>query len=74
MGQAIELQEKCAETCSAPFRAPELFDVKSDALIDERTDVWSLGCLLFNIAYRQMPFDGTLTSAIGKIPFPAQDR
>jgi serine/threonine kinase 16 len=26
--------------CTPSFRAPELYDVASDALIDERTDIW----------------------------------
>ena len=29
--------------CTAPYRAPELFDVPSKCTIDERVDVWSLG-------------------------------
>lgn len=32
--------------CTAPYKAPELFDVPSQCTIDERVDVWSLGCLL----------------------------
>ena len=27
-----------------PYRAPELFDVKTDAVLDEKVDIWSLGC------------------------------
>jgi serine/threonine protein kinase len=43
------LQEWAAEHCSAPFRAPELWDCPSHADIDERTDIWSLGCTLYAI-------------------------
>lgn len=32
--------------CTAPYKAPELFDVPSQCTVDERVDVWSLGCLL----------------------------
>lgn len=40
-----------------PFRAPELFDVASDANLDQRTDVWSLGCLLYALRYGFSPFE-----------------
>ena len=33
------------------YRAPELFDVQSDCVIDAKTDVWSLGCTLYAMAY-----------------------
>ncbi|KAK2983314.1 hypothetical protein RJ640_001058 [Escallonia rubra] len=47
--EALQLQEWAAEHCSAPFRAPELWDCPSHSDIDERTDIWSLGCTLFAI-------------------------
>ncbi|KZT76807.1 hypothetical protein F511_46169 [Dorcoceras hygrometricum] len=47
--EALQLQEWATEHCSAPFRAPELWDCPSHADIDERTDIWSLGCTLFAI-------------------------
>lgn len=33
-------QDKAAETCSMPYRAPELVDVQSNAQITDRTDIW----------------------------------
>ena len=38
--EAVALQELCAETVTAPFRAPELFDPASDTLITEAVDIW----------------------------------
>ncbi|KAF9667684.1 hypothetical protein SADUNF_Sadunf15G0049300 [Salix dunnii] len=38
--EALQLQEWASEHCSAPFRAPELWDCPSHADIDERTDIW----------------------------------
>ena len=37
------VQEEAERVCTAPYRAPELFDVASKCTIDERVDVWSLG-------------------------------
>jgi serine/threonine kinase 16 len=38
--EALQLQEFCDSHCTPSFRAPELYDIGSDALIDERSDVW----------------------------------
>ncbi|XP_043726074.1 serine/threonine-protein kinase 16-like [Telopea speciosissima] len=70
--EALQLQEWAAEHCSAPFRAPELWDCPSHSDIDERTDVWSLGCTLYAIMFGLSPFEyaadeseGSLQLAIG---------
>lgn len=47
----LELQEQAAKNSSMPYRACELWDPKTGSVIDERTDVWSLGCLLFAMVY-----------------------
>uniref|UniRef100_A0A0V0I0W5 Putative ovule protein n=1 Tax=Solanum chacoense TaxID=4108 RepID=A0A0V0I0W5_SOLCH len=58
--EALQLQEWAAEHVSAPFRAPELWDCPSQCDIDERTDIWSLGCTLFAIMYGVSPFEYAL--------------
>eukprot|EP00741_Cyanophora_paradoxa_P001735 tig00000073_g1682.t1 len=55
--QALEVQERAAVITSAGYRAPELFDVPSRCTVDERVDVWSLGCTLFAMAYGASPFE-----------------
>ncbi|MBA0563544.1 hypothetical protein Golob_008519 [Gossypium lobatum] len=47
--EALQLQEWASEHCAAPFRAPELWDCPSHADVDERTDIWALGCTLYAI-------------------------
>ena len=46
-GSAALLAEEAAEHCSAPYRAPELWEPKVGKNIGGEADVWSLGCSLF---------------------------
>ncbi|CAL9109576.1 unnamed protein product [Musa acuminata var. zebrina] len=65
--EALQLQEWASEHCSAPFRAPELWDCPSHADIDERTDIWSLGCTLYAIMYGTSPFEYALGESGGSL-------
>jgi len=75
---AMALQDIAGERCTMPYRAPELFNVSSHCQIDERTDIWSLGCFLFALCFLRGPFDEAyqkgdslaLAANAGVIPFP----
>ncbi|KAK7206084.1 kinase-like domain-containing protein [Myxozyma melibiosi] len=56
-GQALEIQDNAAEHCTMPYRAPELFDVKTNTILDEGVDIWSLGCTYFAMLYCSSPFE-----------------
>lgn len=40
-----------------PYRAPELFDVKTDSIIDTKVDIWSLGCTIYACLVGKSPFE-----------------
>ncbi|KAL3131189.1 hypothetical protein ABBQ38_000491 [Trebouxia sp. C0009 RCD-2024] len=65
--QALAVQEDAEAHCTAPYKAPELFDVPSQCTIDERVDVWSLGCLLYFMMYGISPFERVLNEAGGSL-------
>lgn len=55
--KAVQLQDLAAEHCTLPYRAPELFDVRTGSHIDEKVDVWGFGCTLYCMMYGMNPFE-----------------
>lgn len=55
--QAIAVQDTAAEHCTMPYRAPELFDVKTGSVIDTKVDIWSLGCTMYACLVGKSPFE-----------------
>eukprot|EP00899_Mesostigma_viride_P024796 jgi/Mesvir1/5500/Mv15544-RA.1 len=68
---AIALQEWASSNCSAPYRAPELWDCPSECVVDERTDTWALGCTLYAMMYMVSPFEFSLGEAGGSLALAA---
>lgn len=63
--QALYQQDIAAEQSTMSYRAPELFDVKTGQTLDEKVDIWSLGCTLYALAYSHSPFENTQTTEQG---------
>lgn len=54
---ALQIQDTAAEHSTMPYRAPELFDVKTGSVIDTKVDIWSLGCTLYACLVGKSPFE-----------------
>lgn len=55
--KALEIEDWAAQNCSMFYKAPELFSPKTGSIIDEKSDIWSLGCILYALMYNKGPFD-----------------
>lgn len=54
---ALAVQDQAAEHSTMPYRAPELFDVKTGSVVDTKVDIWSLGCTLYACLVGKSPFE-----------------
>ncbi|CEP08159.1 hypothetical protein [Parasitella parasitica] len=60
-------QDIAAEHSTIPYRAPELYDVQTGSTLDEKVDIWSLGCTMYAAAYGQNPFEASVSEMGGSI-------
>ncbi|GLD94931.1 hypothetical protein PINS_up003556 [Pythium insidiosum] len=75
---SLDLQDEANRKSSAPYRAPELFEATVDSVVDGQSDVWSLGCILYAMAFGHSPFENPkegfmkLACLNGRVSFPPE--
>ena len=64
---ALQTQENAERHTTAPYRAPELWDVGSSCVIDGKVDVWAAGCVLYYMMVGETPFERISNQAGGSL-------
>lgn len=54
---ALQVADEASQFCTISYKAPELFDPVKGMKLDSRTDVWSLGCLLYCLWFGHSPYE-----------------
>ena len=57
---ALAVQDEASRSTTAPYRAPELFNTPSSCLINGASDIWSFGCVMYNILFSKTPFENQI--------------
>uniref|UniRef100_A0A915JAG3 Protein kinase domain-containing protein n=1 Tax=Romanomermis culicivorax TaxID=13658 RepID=A0A915JAG3_ROMCU len=51
------VEEELARRTTPMYRAPEMLDLYQNLPINEKVDIWALGCVLYYLCYLQHPFE-----------------
>eukprot|EP01088_Endostelium_zonatum_P016268 TRINITY_DN4324_c0_g1_i2.p1 TRINITY_DN4324_c0_g1~~TRINITY_DN4324_c0_g1_i2.p1 ORF type:complete len:1240 (+),score=284.20 TRINITY_DN4324_c0_g1_i2:1949-5668(+) len=71
--EVMPLEENINKYTTMVYRSPELIDLYGNSPINEKVDIWALGCMLYKLAFFQTPFENGSKVAImnGTFTFPA---
>lgn len=70
----VQVEDDILRFCTPQYRSPELVDTYSGHAVDNRVDIWAIGCLAYALMFQEHPFDITSSLAIlsGKYSVPAR--
>ncbi|CCH58024.1 hypothetical protein TBLA_0A02240 [Henningerozyma blattae CBS 6284] len=81
--QLIKWKDWIAESCTLPYTAPEILNIRLNSHITTKSDIWSVGCIFYCILFGISPFEreeqlrgASITYALstGHYSFPSQNR
>ncbi|KAG5840268.1 hypothetical protein ANANG_G00187010 [Anguilla anguilla] len=69
------VEDEITRNTTPAYRTPEMIDLYSNFPINEKQDIWALGCILFLLCFKQHPFeDGAKLQIVnGKYVIPQND-
>uniref|UniRef100_A0AAQ5X1T8 Cyclin-G-associated kinase n=1 Tax=Amphiprion ocellaris TaxID=80972 RepID=A0AAQ5X1T8_AMPOC len=69
------VEDEITRNTTPAYRTPEMIDLYSNFPINEKQDIWALGCILYLLCFKQHPFeDGAKLQIVnGKYAIPQND-
>ncbi|XP_066566837.1 cyclin-G-associated kinase isoform X1 [Amia ocellicauda] len=69
------VEDEITRNTTPAYRTPEMIDLYSNYPINEKQDIWALGCILFLLCFKQHPFEegAKLQIVNGKYSIPQSD-
>ncbi|XP_014904133.1 cyclin-G-associated kinase isoform X1 [Poecilia latipinna] len=69
------VEDEITRNTTPAYRTPEMIDLYSNFPINEKQDIWALGCILYLLCFKQHPFeDGAKLQIVnGKYSIPQDD-
>ncbi|XP_065107030.1 cyclin-G-associated kinase isoform X2 [Paramisgurnus dabryanus] len=69
------VEDEITRNTTPAYRTPEMIDLYSNYPINEKQDIWALGCILYLLCFKQHPFEegAKLQIVNGKYTIPQND-